>query len=76
MKVMRSKLRILVAERATREGRALSMRRLSEESGASIATVNRMANNTIKRIPVDDLEMICRYLDCEVGDVLVMEEAE
>lgn len=73
---MKSKLRILVAERATREGRALSMRRLSEESGASIATVNRMANNTIKRIPVDDLEMICRYLDCQVGDLLRMEEAD
>ena len=73
--VMKSKLRVLVAERATREGRALSMRRLSEESGASIATVNRMANNTIKRIPVDDLEMICRYLDCEVGELLQMEEA-
>ena len=52
------------------------MRRLSDESGASIATVNRMANNTIKRIPVDDLEMICRYLNCEIGDVLVMEEVE
>lgn len=71
---MRSKLRVLVAQKATREGRALSMRRLSEESGASIATVNRLANNTIKRIPIEELAAICRYLDCDVGDVLKMEE--
>lgn len=71
---MRSKLRVVVAEKATREGRALSMRRLAEESGASIATVNRLANNTIRRIPVDELAAICRYLDVDVGEILTMEE--
>jgi DNA-binding Xre family transcriptional regulator len=75
MKTVRSKLRIVVAERATREGRALSMRRLAEESGASIATVNRLANNTIRRIPVEELAALCRYLKCDVGDLLAMEEA-
>lgn len=72
---MRSKLRVLVAERAAREGRALSMRRVAQESGTNISTVNRLANNTIRRIPVDELAAICRYLQCDVGDILQMEEA-
>lgn len=71
---MRSKLRILVAEKATRDGRALSMRRVAEESGANISTVNRLANNSIRRIPVDELSVLCRYLNCDVGDMLRMEE--
>lgn len=74
MKTVRSRLRILAAEKATREGRALSMRRIAEESGANISTVNRLANNTIRRIPVDELTALCRYLDCDVGDLLRMEE--
>lgn len=71
---MRSRLRILVAEKATRDGRALSMRRVAEESGANISTVNRLANNTIRRIPVDELSALCLYLDCDVGDLLRIEE--
>jgi putative transcriptional regulator len=74
MKEVRSRLRILVAEKATRDKRALSMRRVAEESGANISTVNRLANNTIRRIPVEELTVLCRYLDCDVGDLLRMEE--
>jgi DNA-binding Xre family transcriptional regulator len=50
------------------------MRRVAAESGANISTVNRLANNTIKRIPVDELTLLCRYLQCDVGDMLGMEE--
>ncbi len=75
MKTVRSRLRVLAAEKATRDGRALSMRRVAEESGANISTVNRLANNTIRRIPVDELAAICQYLGCEVGDLLKLEEA-
>jgi putative transcriptional regulator len=65
---------VALAEKATRDGRALSMCRIAEESGANISTVNRLANNTIKRIPVDELTLLCRYLDCNVGDLIRMEE--
>jgi putative transcriptional regulator len=74
MKAVRSRLRILAAEKATRDGRALSMRRVADESGANISTVNRLANNTIRRIPVDELTLLCQYLDCDVGDLLKIEE--
>ncbi len=42
----------------------------------SIATVQRMLNNTIKRPPLDDIAALCRYLDCDVGDLLRMEEEQ
>ncbi len=74
MKVVASKMKLLVAQRELRERRRLSIRIITEESGASRSTVERLLNNTIKRIPVDDLGALCRYFNCNVGDILQMEE--
>ena len=71
---MRSRLRVLVAEKETREGRTISLREVVREAGVPISTVMGLANNTLREIPVDALGAICRYLDCEVGDLLRMEE--
>jgi DNA-binding Xre family transcriptional regulator len=65
-----------MAEKAMQEGRAPSARRVSLESGASIAVVNRLANNTIREVPLDDMTLLCWYFDCEPGDILRMEEVE
>ncbi len=74
MKVVSSRMKLLVAERELRERRRISVRIIIEESGASRSTVERLLNNTIKRVPLDDLGALCRYLNCEVGDILHMEE--
>ncbi len=74
MKVVASKMKLLVAQRELRERRRLSIRIITEESGASRSTVERLLNNTIKRIHVDDLGALCRYFNCNVGDILHMED--
>jgi putative transcriptional regulator len=74
MKVATSYLKTLLAAKEVREHRTISLRKMVEESGASVSTVNRLANNTIKRLPLDDLATICVYLKCEIGDLLRLEE--
>ncbi len=74
MKVVASRMKLLVAERELRERRRLSIRIIVEESGASRSTVERLLNNTIKRVPLDDLGALCRYFNCNIGDILHMEE--
>lgn len=74
MKVATSYLKPLLAAKEVREHRTISLRKMVEESGASVSTVNRLANNTIKRLPLDDLATICVYLECEIGDLLRLEE--
>jgi DNA-binding Xre family transcriptional regulator len=59
-----------------REGRSLSIRRVSEESGASIGSCTRLANNTIREVPLDDLTLLCWYFGCAPGDILQMEEVD
>jgi DNA-binding Xre family transcriptional regulator len=76
MRIVRSRLRVLIAERATKEGRSLSLRRLSRDSGASLGAITRLANNTIREVPLDDMTLLCWYLGCEPGDILHMEEVD
>ena len=74
MKVVVSRLKTLIAEKEIKERRTIGIRTIVAESGASIATVQRMLNNTIKRPPLDDVAALCSYLDCEIGDLFRLEE--
>lgn len=74
MKIIRSQLRILLAAKAHREGRTISLRELQRETDIPISTVMGMANNTIKRVPLEELNVLCDYFDCEVGDLLKRED--
>lgn len=65
-----SKLSLLVAARRMEQGRAPGIRTIAAESGASVSTVQRLMNNTIKRVPLEDLAMLCKYFRCQVGDIL------
>lgn len=74
MRIVVSRLKTLIAEKEIRERRSIGIRTIAEESGASRSTVERMLNNTIKRPPLDDIAALCRYLNCDVGDLLRLEE--
>lgn len=71
---MNSRLKILVAEKELRDKRSLGIRTIASEAGASVPTVQRLLNNKIRRVPLEDLGALCRYFDCDVGDILKMEE--
>ncbi len=71
---MHSKLRLLIAAKEMKERRRLSLRTIEAESGTNLTTIQRLMNDTIKRISIDELSALCRYLDCNVGDILTMEE--
>ncbi len=72
---MNSRLKILVAERELRERRSLSIRTITAESGASRSTVERLLNNTIRNVPLDDLARLCAWVPCGVADILQLEDA-
>ncbi len=71
---MKSRLRVLLAEKEIREGRTISLREVVRAADVPISTVMGLANNTMREIPVEALGALCRYFDCEVGDLLRMEE--
>ena len=67
---MNSRLQVLVAERRVPGERAPGIRTIAAESGASVSTVQRLMNNTMKRVPLDDLASLCKYFGVGVGDIL------
>lgn len=70
---MNSHLSILVAQKALRERRRIGIRVIVSEAKASRSAVERLLNNTIKQVPLDDLAAICEWLNCEPGDILKLE---
>jgi len=68
-----SHFRVLVAQKELREKRRIGIRVIVEETNASRSAVERLLNNTIKQVPLDDLAAICEWLSCEPGDILKLE---
>ncbi len=72
---MKSRLNVVIAEKELRDRRRLGIRTIAEESGASVSTVQRLLNDTMKRVPLEELSALCRWVPCDVSDILRMEEA-
>ena len=73
---MKSQLRRLLADKAHHEGRTISLREVVRKTDVPISTVMGMANNTIKRVPLDELNTLCNYFNCDVGDILKRETVD
>jgi putative transcriptional regulator len=76
VKVVRSKFRELLAAKAAREGRRITVRKACEEIGVTWRIGYGMADDTIPAFPREDLAKICAYLECELSDLLVLEDTE
>lgn len=66
-----NRLKILIAEKEFREGRKLTYRTISKETGISTATLVLYMKQGVKNIDTGTLEKLCEYLDCQPGDLLM-----
>jgi putative transcriptional regulator len=74
VKIVRSNIRVLTAQKGQRERRRISLRTVSEETGISRYTIYAFANDTISEYPKDVVTKLCNYFDCSVGDLLLTED--
>jgi len=65
-----NKLKILIAEKEFHEGRKLTYRTISKETGISTTTLTKYINLG-GGIDPGTLEKLCEYFDCQPGDLLV-----
>lgn len=52
------------------------MSSLSKEVGCTCANLNRLANNKTKSVHFDLLQRLCDVLECEIQDILILENSE
>ena len=71
---MQCQLKVLLAQKEMRESRTISLRKVALETGVREYTVYGFANNTLREYPAETVAKICEYLDCEVGDLLKLQE--
>lgn len=64
-------IRILLSARLGE--RRWTQARLAQETGIRAATINEMYHEMTDNISLEKLDRICRALNCEVGDILVLE---
>ena len=75
MKELRNNLTVLLAQKSRKERRRISVKKAADETGINPYTMYAIANDTIKEYSKDVLVKLCGYLDCEVGDLLTVEES-
>ena len=74
MKRVKSRFKKLLAEKAEREERKITTRRAASEAGVSWRIAYGMAADTSTDFPREALEKLCRYLDCDLSELLVLVE--
>jgi DNA-binding Xre family transcriptional regulator len=53
----------------------INQTQLAEEAGLNRATVNRLFNDTCRRVDFDTLEKLATYFDCKLTDILDFDKA-
>lgn len=54
--------------------REMTLTRLSELVGVSVVNLSVLKNDRARAVRFSTLRAICRVLDCDVGDLLVLDE--
>jgi len=65
-----------MAQKSKADRKRLTLREVQRETGISLYTLTAIASDSIKEYPVDVLEKLLRYFDCDIGDLLTFEEEE
>ena len=61
--MIRCKFDLLRRQKAARENRDISLRRVAQETGLAIATIQRLNKANSERIYLSTLDTLCRYFD-------------
>jgi putative transcriptional regulator len=74
MPKLRSRLKVLIAEKSLREKRRITLSTVAEETNLSRPTIIKLARDEVRQIRGDVIATVCSYFGCSVGDLLYVEE--
>jgi putative transcriptional regulator len=69
-KMIRFKLRELMAEKGFRESRVITVAEIANETGIHRATLSKIANERGCNTGTENIDRLCRYFNCDVADVM------
>jgi DNA-binding Xre family transcriptional regulator len=76
MKIVQNRFGELLARKERKEGRSISRRQVAQETRIGLSSVQNWAANTVTRYDALQIATFCEYLNCTVGELLVIEEVD
>ncbi len=73
---LRNRFLYLITEKERKLGRKLKYIEIAEATGISNTVISRWTNSTIERYDAHVVEALCDYFECELWDLLVLEQVE
>lgn len=67
--MIRFRLKELVADKAFKENRRVTLDEVAEATGVHRTTLSRIANKVGYSTSTDVLDLLCDYFQCEVGEI-------
>jgi len=74
--LIRFRLAELVSDKAFKERRVISLVEIAEVTGIHRATLSKMANQPGSNIGSDIIDKLCKYFDCQPGDLMTFVDDE
>jgi DNA-binding Xre family transcriptional regulator len=74
MKVVQNRFTELLARKGRKEGRSITRRKVAEETGIGLSSVQNWAANQVTRYDALQIAVFCEYLNCTPGELLILEE--
>lgn len=68
--MIRFRLTELIADKAFKERRVVSLTEVADATGIHRATLSKMANQPGANIGTDIIDRLCRYFGCQPGDLM------
>ncbi len=69
--MIRFRLSELIADKQFREGRRITMIEVATATGINRMTLSRMLNQKGYSTVTDNLDRLCAYFGCQVGDLAI-----
>lgn len=69
--MIRFRISELIAEKQFKEGRRITLLEVAEATGINRMTLSRMINHKGYSTVTDNLDKLCDYFGCSVGDLAV-----
>jgi putative transcriptional regulator len=69
--MIRFRLQELLAEKQFRDGRKITLTELSQSTGINRVTLSKMVNQRGYSTVTDNLDSLCRFFGCNLGDLAV-----
>lgn len=75
--MFRSRMSILLAEKEHKERRRITQRVMAKETGLARATIGSwMSPEPMPQLNGNTVAVLCRYFQCEIGDLVELETGE